>query len=323
MKVGKKMFVFISISTFVLALGAGIMSKTILKPSWTKEYSIDWSDQLGTRHIDLEYGEGEANKFDLYLPKNNSKESYGLVVYLHAGGFTMGDKADDEKMLAWLTSKGYIAAGINYTLRNEANNASVLSQSNEIKEAIPKVIEAAENYGYTIDKMAVAGGSAGHALAMIYTYRDGADSPVPIKLTFGAVGPSSFYVEDWGIFGLGQDTEESRQAGAGLFSIMSGEEITAEMIADKSYLEKVKPIAASEWITEDSPATVVAYGTHDRMQPFLASQRLLNTLEEKNIDYKYFELPHSGHGLQNDSKIYQEYMETVEAYLNHYMPINN
>ncbi|HEM3612243.1 TPA: alpha/beta hydrolase [Streptococcus suis] len=322
-KMGKKMFVFISVLTFIISLALGIVSKFAIKPAWTKDYSVTWSDDIGTRYTDLAYGEGEANKFDLYLPKDSSKEHYGLVIYLHAGGFTTGDKSDDEAMLSWLTSKGYVAAGINYTLRNETNTASVLSQSNEIKEAIPKVIDAAKEYGYNIDEMAVAGGSAGHALAMLYSYRDGANSPVPIKLTFGAVGPSSFYVEDWGIFGLGQDTEESREAGANLLSVMSGEEITAEMIADGSYLEKVKPIAASEWITENSPATVVAYGTHDKMQPFQASQRLLQTLEENKIDYKYFEMPHSGHGLQNDSKLYQEYMETVEEYLNLYMPVNN
>lgn len=31
-------------------------------------------------------------------------------MYLHAGGFTTGDKADDTAMLQWLCSKGYVAA---------------------------------------------------------------------------------------------------------------------------------------------------------------------------------------------------------------------
>ena len=70
-----------------------------------------------------------------------------LCQYLCAGGFTTGDKSDDESMLAWLCGKGYIAAGINYTLRNEENNGSVLQQPNEIKAAIPKVVEAAKEAG--------------------------------------------------------------------------------------------------------------------------------------------------------------------------------
>ena len=316
----KGAFLAISIVSFLVSFGLGMASKRIASPAM-KKYSVDWDDSLGTLQKDLAYGEGEFQKFDLYLPKDNSKDSYGLAVYLHAGGFTSGDKSDDEKILSWLCSKGYVAAGINYTLRTDENTASVLTQSEEIKAAIPKVIEAAKEDGYPIDKMTIAGGSAGHALAMIYAYRDGADAPVPVVLTFGAVGPSSFYAEDWEIFGAGTETEEQRQTAATLFSVMSGEEITPEEIADGSYLEKVKPIAAAEWVSHNPVPTVVAYGTYDRMQPFAASKRLKNALEENHVDYQYFEMTHSGHGLQNDNALYLKWMQAVDAYLDKYMPV--
>ena len=307
--------IWMGILAFLLAFGAGVVSKTAIKPAWSKDYSVQWSDELGTLKADLPYGEGAANRFDLYLPKDGGKDAYGLVVYLHAGGFTAGDKADDRDMLAWLCSKGYVAAGINYTLRTEANGVSVLTQSNEIRAAVPHVIAAAEEAGYHIDRMAVAGGSAGHTLAMIYAYRDGAEAPAPVVLTFGAVGPSSFYQEDWGIFGL----DQSDGACAALFSVMAGTEITPEEVKDGSYLEKVKPIAAAEWVSENPVPTVAAYGTHDRVQPFLASLRLKAALEENHVDHKYFALPHSGHGLQNDSALLRQWMEAVEEYLDRYM----
>ena len=164
------MSVGIGILIFVVAFIGGVASKFVIKPAWTRAYSVTWSDELGTRELDIPYGDGEANTFDLYLPKDNTKEYYGLVVYLHAGGFTSGDKSDDINTLSWLCSKGYVACGINYTLRTETNDASVLTQSNEIKAAIPQVVEAAEQAGYSIDKMAIAGGSAGHTLAMLYAY---------------------------------------------------------------------------------------------------------------------------------------------------------
>ena len=166
----------IGILIFALAFAGGAASKLVIKPSWAEKYAVQWSDELGTRKIDIPYGGGEANKFDLYLPADNTKGHYGLVVYLHAGGFTSGDKSGDAEMLSWLCSKGYAACGINYTLRTDTNDVSVLSQSNEIKAAIPKVIEAAEAEGYTIDRLAMAGGSAGHALAMLYAYRDAAEA---------------------------------------------------------------------------------------------------------------------------------------------------
>ena len=66
---------------------------------------------------------------------------------------------------------------------------------------------------------------------------------------------------------------------------------------------------------------VVAYGTQDKVQPFLASLRLKAALEESGVDYKYFELPHSGHGLQNDNDIQRQWTETISEYLDRYMPV--
>ena len=212
---------WVCILLFIGSFSFGAISKVAIKPSWNAKYTAVWSDKIGTKMTDVSYGEGQANKFDLYLPKDASKDTYGLVIYLHAGGFTSGDKSGDENMLAWLCSKGYVAAGINYTLCTDTNNASVLSQSNEIKEAIPLVVEEAKKQGYNIDKMTVAGGSAGHTLAMIYAYRDAKESPVPVVFTFDGVGPSCFYVEDWKNFGFDQDTEESRTAAAVLFSVIN------------------------------------------------------------------------------------------------------
>lgn len=320
-KRGKVMFIFICILVFFISFGIGISSKIKIQPSWTKKYSVKWNDNLGNLIKDIPYGEGEANKFDLYLPKDNLKEDYGLVVYLHAGRFTAGDKSGDEEMLSWLCSKGYVACGINYTLRNETNNASVLTQSNEIKNAIPVVIEKAKEYGYNINEMAISGGSAGHCLAMIYAYRDNKESPVPVKLLFGAVGPSSFYAEDWDVYGFDRDTDESREGAASLLGIMGGVELTKEMILDGSYMDLLKPISAVMWIDENTVPSVVAYGKYDKVQPFKGSQRLLETYKKYGIDYKYFECSHSGHGLQNDYKVYKEYMEAVEEYLNKYMPV--
>lgn len=313
---GRVMWGLIYVLTFIVVFAASAIFKMTYDPSHGA-YKADWSESVGTIHADIPYSEGEANKFDLYVPADNTKESYGLVVYLHAGGFTSGDKSDDADMLKWLCSKGYVAAGINYTLRTETNTASVFTQSNEIKAAVPKVIEAAKQLGYSIDKMTVAGGSAGHALAMIYAYRDAAEAPVPVVLTFGAVGPASFYQEDWGVYGLDQNDE----ACAGMFSVMAGVEITPEEIRDGSYLEKVKPISASMWVDENSAPSVVAYGTHDRVQPYLASLRLKTALEENGVDFRYFELPHSGHGLQNDTAISKQWMNAVVEYLDRYMSV--
>ena len=316
-KKGKRMFIFICILAFIISFAGSALFKITYQPKWAKKYSVDWSDSIGTIYKDISYGDKESNKFDLYVPKDNSKENYGLIVYLHAGGFTAGDKSGDEEILKWLCSKGYVTAGINYTLRTDENNASVYSQSIEIKEAIPVVVEEAKKLGYNLDEMVISGGSAGGTLAMLYAYRDAEESPIPVKMMFEMVGPPSFFAEDWDTYGL----DKNNEAAAGLFGVMLGSEIDKEIIGTDELQEVMKPISAYAWINENSVPSVIAYGTYDKVAPFKAVRHLVNALKENNVDYKYFEAPHSGHGLQNDSKIYEEFMDTVVDYLDKYMPV--
>lgn len=319
-KKGKKtgMFVLLCIGVFMVSFVGSIIFKLSYTSPEAKKYSVTWSDDIGTLYSDISYGDKEANKFDMYLPADSSKDGYGLVVYLHAGGFTTGDKTDDKEILQWLCSKGYVSVGINYTLRDDAHpEASVYSQSMEIKEAMPVVIEAAKEKGYNIDSMAISGGSAGGTLAMLYAYRDADTSPVPVKMMFEAVGPSSFYPEDWSVYGLDQNHE----AAAELFGIMAGTKITANMFGTEKYEEVIKPISSYMWINENTVPSVIAYGVYDKVCPFDTSKHLVNALEENGVIYDYFELPHSGHALQNDTKIYLQYMAKVEEYLATYMPV--
>ena len=136
-------------------------------------------------------------------------------------------------------------------------------------------------------------------------------------MMFEMVGPPSFFAEDWDTYGL----DKNNEAAAGLFGVMLGSEINKEIIGTDELQEVMKPISAYAWINENSVPSVIAYGTYDKVAPFKAVKHLVNALEENNVDYKYFEATHSGHGLQNDDKIYKEYMETVEEYLDKYIPV--
>lgn len=104
--------------TFAAAFVLSAIFKMTYDPLRTR---VEWNDEVGTVYTDLSYGQGSANKFDLYVPTDNTKGTYGLVVYLHAGGFTAGDKSGDAEILKWFCARGYVAAGVNYTLFGEEN----------------------------------------------------------------------------------------------------------------------------------------------------------------------------------------------------------
>lgn len=312
---GRIMWGLIYAAAFVSVFAVSAAVKMTYNPL-SKAFAFAWDDSVGRIYTDLSYGDGAANKFDLYVPADNERESYGLVVYLHAGGFTSGDKSGDADILKRLCSMGYVAAGINYTLRDaEHPETSVYSQSMEIKDSIPAVVKEAERLGYKLDRMAISGGSAGGCLALIYAYRDADTSPIPVKMVFEMVGPTSFHHEDWSPYGL----DKSPEAAAELFSVMSGNRITEEMIRENDYDEEVKDISAYMWVNENSVPTLCAYGVHDKVCPFDSVRHLIRALEENHVPFDYIEFPHSGHGLQNDNKLYVKYMEKLTEYLDKYL----
>lgn len=136
-------------------------------------------------------------------------------------------------------------------------------------------------------------------------------------MTFGGVGPASFYQEEWGVFGL----DQSNEACAELFGVMAGTEITPQEVADGSYLEKVRPIAAADWVKHNPVPTVADYGKQDKVQPFLASLHLKKALEDNHVDHQFFVFEHSGHALQNDDAMAKKWMEAIDQYLDRYMPV--
>ncbi len=317
---GQVMWGLIYVFTFIFAFVGSIAFKMKHDP-FGGEFKVDWNDSVGRVYTDIPYDHGEANKFDLYVPADNSKSGYGLIVYLHAGGFTAGDKSGDAEMLKWLCSKGYVAAGINYTLFNEEHpEANVYSQSIEIKNSMPYVVSEAEKLGYPIDEMAISGGSAGGCLALLYAYRDADTSPVPVKMVFEAVGPSCFYPKDWKYYGLDAGSKESEAAARGLFGKMAGKEIKSKFDTPQ-YDQEIKDISALLWVNERTVPTLMAYGKYDKVQPYEGSQRLLKALKENRVPHDYYLGEHSGHGIQNDHKVYGEYMRKILEYLDTYMPI--
>ncbi|MCG7378800.1 alpha/beta hydrolase [Paenibacillus sp. ACRSA] len=318
----KMMWLLTCTLTFVLVFSGSALIK-LKFPTFSNPLQVDWNESVGTIYTDLVYGEEELNNYDLYVPADQTKDSYGLVVYLHAGGFTGGDKSEDAEMLKYFASKGYVAAGVNYSLRTDENTANLYQMSEEIKQSIPVIQEKAAELGYHLDQMAISGGSAGGALALLYAYRDADTSPIPVKMVFEGVGPPSFEPSLW----LGIDdsdnpyeSNEAAEAGAGFASIMTGEDITVDMMRNGEYKKYVDEISPYTHITENSVPTLAAYGTYDKVVPFGLTRNFLKALEDNHVPHDFIEFKRSGHGLQNDRKEAKLYTDKINEYLDKYMP---
>ena len=100
----------------------------------------------------------ERLKLDVYYPEN--AKDCPVVVWFHGGGLTSGNKE-----LPWkLKEKGMVVVGVNYRLLPKV---TVDKSIDDAAEAVAWTMKNIQNYGGSVNKIFVAGHSAGGYLTMM------------------------------------------------------------------------------------------------------------------------------------------------------------
>lgn len=117
-----------------------------------------------TMQADLVYAPTHArNVLDLYLPEQGA--SCPLLVWIHGGGWTSGDKSLAANSLALRQAgRGYAVASLNYRL---SSDAVFPAQLNDVKAALRWLRANAARFRIDPQRIAVAGSSAGGHLAAL------------------------------------------------------------------------------------------------------------------------------------------------------------
>jgi acetyl esterase/lipase len=118
---------------------------------------------LGTAYKDVTYCNSQT--FDLYVPRVAATRSLPLVIFVHGGGMTSGDKSDINPIfLNAFASAGYAVASVNYRL---APLYKFPTQIEDVKCAIRYLRENAHTYGINGGRIYAFGTSAGGELVAI------------------------------------------------------------------------------------------------------------------------------------------------------------
>ena len=113
---------------------------------------------------DIPYASQSVNqKLDIYLP-DQVKGTYPVIVYLHPGGYIMGNKDMIKPLVDTILARGYAAVSINYRLADEAMFPSQVYDS---KAAVRWIRANAGTYNFNPAKIAAWGISAGGTLASL------------------------------------------------------------------------------------------------------------------------------------------------------------
>ena len=139
---------------------------------WIRQYQARLDEEpeivLSPAFRDITYCtiDGVALKMDLYHPEP-AQDFPQLVVYVHGGSFTGGDKRSGSGIIdiPAMTARGYAVAAVNYRLMPaHPFPAEVI----DAKCAVRFLRAHAKEYGLRVEKIGIWGGSAGgHLAAMV------------------------------------------------------------------------------------------------------------------------------------------------------------
>jgi len=259
--------------------------------------SVDWNENVGTIYTDIVFVEWRDTSYDLYIPKSLKKnKECALILFIHGGSFTGGDKVDEDAWCKFFASEGYITATVNYSLMGEGKDSNINLMNEQIFSCVEAIKADCFDRGYDIKQMATSGQSAGGHLAMLYAYSHYDDSPIPVKFVFQQTGPASFHVEHWG----GEVTKDSYGEVVNAVLGWSGKVITEEMVADGSYRKLIDEISPAYLVDENTVPTLCAYGTEDSVVPPSIKFVLFEQFEKFGVSYEYVEYKKSNHMLMRD-----------------------
>ncbi len=150
----------------------------------------DWSGVTITR--DIAYGTGPLQVLDLYVPDEAADRQRPILIFVHGGGFTRGDKHGafyPDNIPAWAARHGMLALSINYRLA-PANAWPAGAQ--DLASAIAWARDHAAEHGGDPDRIILWGHSAGanHVVDYVGHGELHGDEAIAVK---GAILLSPFY----------------------------------------------------------------------------------------------------------------------------------
>lgn len=130
-------------------------------------------------------------RMDLYLPKGDQQEKRPLIMFIHGGGFYIGDKKDNPIVL-WCrhyAKMGYVVASINYRMGFKPSKGSIercgYCATQDAAAAMRYLIHNKDKFRIDPDYLFAAGSSAGGITTLNLAFMRNKNRPESSKKSFG------------------------------------------------------------------------------------------------------------------------------------------
>lgn len=169
-----------------------IVTIVMLNTSCSKSASdTPMGNSIAMKNImDVSYGTDAQQKMDIYLPAGRTTTSTKVLILIHGGGWTIGDKSEFTGAYIDTIRKrlpDYAIFNLNYRLAVPPTTNPFPVQELDVKAAVEFIYGNRSSY-LVSDKIVMMGASAGAHLSLLHAYKY--TSPVKIKAVVDFFGPS-------------------------------------------------------------------------------------------------------------------------------------
>ena len=249
--------------------------------------------------LNVSYGASSAQNMDVYLPAGRSASTTKVLIMIHGGAWTAGDKSDFTSYVDTLKRRlpDYAIFNINYRLSATPNNLFP-TQENDVKAALQFIYVKSSEYGIS-DKYVLLGASAGGHLAMLQAYKY--TVPVKVKAVVSFFGPSDM-----------ADMYNNPVGGQPLISLLVAQAVGKTPSQDPAIYASSSPV---NFITATSAMpTILLHGGLDPLVNPSQSIAVKNKLTTAGITNQYVFYPTGDHG-NWDNATYFDAFTKIEAFI--------
>jgi acetyl esterase/lipase len=229
--------------------------------------------------FNISYGTDGLQKMDVYLPAGRTSNTTKVMILIHGGGWSSGDKSDFNSYVDTLKARlpTYAVININYRLANGTSNFFP-TQENDVKAAIDFIYSKRTEYNIS-DKFVLLGASAGAHLSLLHAYKY--NTPVKVKAVVDFFGPT--------------DLVDIYNNPASIFASPSAlaAVVGATPTTNLTLYQQSSPIT---FVTSQSPPTIILQGGVDPLVAPSQSVSLDNKLQTMGATHQYVFYPTESHG---------------------------
>lgn len=247
----------------------------------------------------ISYGANSSQKLDLGLPAGRTSAT-SLVVVVHGGGWSTGDKNELTWLLNGLKQRGFAVANINYRLTlNQPDNYKM--QLDDLDSAVQFTLRQASVYTFNGQKLYIVGHSAGGHLSLCYAYTRNANGKV--KAAGSLAGPTDLFSMSYYNFNIYNSILQPF-LGVPLFP------------SNPAATQRYKDCSPQYQATAASPPSIFFHGELDPVVFLDQSTNMFTKLGTLGVDKKLITYPFTFHDWWTDGTKTANTMDELKTWFN-------